>query len=263
MLRVAGLQLDSAWEDPEASFARAERLLAEAVGQGARLAVLPEMFATGFSMRADLSLAAAPATRAFLSQAAQRHGLWICAGLVMPGKLRPRNAALLLDPDGVERLRYDKLHPFSLADEPGHYESGDRVVGITIDGLRITPLICYDLRFPEPFRVRAGDTDAFLVIASWPAARREHWRALLRARAIENQAYVLGVNRVGEADGQAHVGDSMLIDPGGEVLAAAAGQEAVVAGDLDARRVADLRRRFGFLADRRPAVYAALKRDGS
>jgi len=262
VLRAAGLQLDSAWEDPSASFGRAERLLAQAAGQGVRLAVLPEMFATGFSMRAEGLLSMAPVIRAFLSEAARRHGLWLCAGVVLSGAQRPRNAALIVDPDGAERLRYDKLHPFSLAGEPEHYESGDRLGTVTIEGLRVTPLICYDLRFPEPFRLRASETDAFLVIASWPAARREHWRVLLRARAIENQAYVLGVNRVGDADGQYHAGDSMLIDPLGEVLAAAADQEAVLAGDLDAQKVADLRQRFSFLADRRPSVYDALQTDG-
>lgn len=259
LLRVAGLQLDPVWEDPVASFGRAERLLAAAAAQGAALAVLPEMFATGFSMRAAELLGHAAAIRRFLSQAARHHGLWICAGLVMAGRDRPRNAALVVDPDGQERLRYDKIHPFSLAGEPDHYESGGQLATVMIEGLRLTPLICYDLRFPEPFRARSAQTDGYLVIASWPAARREHWRALLRARAIENQAYVLGVNRVGEGDGLIYAGDTMLVDPLGEVVAAAAGQESVVAGLLDAGRVAELRERFGFLADRRPDLYARLQ----
>ena len=261
MLRVAGLQMDPVWEDPQASCQRADRLLASAAADGAGLAVLPEMFATGFSMRADLLLELAGITRAFLIEAARRHGLWICAGLVLPGVERPRNAALFVDPDGRERFRYDKVHPFSLAGEPDHYEAGRELSTVTIDGLRLTPMICYDLRFPEPFRARAAETDGFIVLASWPAARREHWRVLLHARAVENQAYVLGVNRVGEGDGLRYAGDTMLVDPSGETLAAAADQAAVVAGTLSADRVAELRARFGFLADRRRALYRVFDAD--
>lgn len=261
MLRVAGLQMDPAWEDPHASCQRADRLLASAAADGVGLAVLPEMFATGFSMRAELLLEHAGTTRTFLIDAARRHGLWICAGLVLPGVDRPRNAALFVDPDGCERFRYDKVHPFSLAGEPDHYEAGQELTTVTIDGLRLTPMICYDLRFPEPFRARAAETDGYIVLASWPALRREHWRVLLRARAIENQAYVLGVNRVGEGDGLRYAGDTMLVDPSGEILAAAADQPAVVAGTLSAEWVAELRARFGFLADRRRNLYRVFAAD--
>lgn len=255
-LPVAGLQIDSAWEDPPASFARADVLAAGAVAGGARLVVLPEMFATGYSMAADAIAAHGDAVRRYLAALAARHGVWVAGGLVEPGAPRPFNACAVFDPHGAEAGCYRKIHPFSLAGEDRHYAAGTALVTVAVDGLRVTPLICYDLRFPEPFRAAADRTDLFVVIASWPEARRQHWSALLRARAIENQAFVLGVNRVGAGGGLAYVGDSALVDPLGEVIATACGQPAVVAGAVDGAAVAEARARFSFLADRRPDVYA-------
>lgn len=256
-VKVAALQLDPVWEDPAASHERAGVLLAEAAAQGAELAVLPEMFATGFTMRADLAAGAGPDSEAYLADAARAYGLWICAGLVLPGRVRPRNSAILLDPDGARRLRYDKLQPFGLAGESSHYEAGDAMVGLDIGGLRCCPLICYDLRFPELFRLRSAQTDLFLLLASWPAARSAHWRSLLQARAIENQAYVLGVNRSGEGGGLAYGGGSCLIDPDGVFVFEADALPGAHVAQVAAEAVAAQRARLPFLADRR-----ALQVDG-
>ena len=108
--------------------------------------------------------------------------------------------------------------------------AGDRVVTWDVEGVRVTPLVCYDLRFPEPFRLAAEETDLFAVIANWPDRRRAHWKGLLLARAVENLAYVAGVNRVGEGNGQTYLGDSALVGPWGEALVTAEGQEAVLLG---------------------------------
>jgi predicted amidohydrolase len=259
---VAGLQMDVAWEDPPANFERAARLAERAVGAGAELLVLPEMFATGFSMAADRTSAWAGETRAALAALASRHGVWVLGGYADPGETRPRNACSLFRPDGGEALCYHKLHPFTLAGEDLHYDAGEQVFTVPVAGLAVTPLICYDLRFPEPFRAAAEATDLFVVIASWPAPRREAWRTLLAARAIENQAFVLGVNRVGEGDGLSYRGDSMLVDPFGRVLASAAEQEAVLVGEVDAAAVSEARERFSFRADPRPAVYDRLGAEG-
>lgn len=261
-LITAGLQLDIAWEDPPANFARADVLAAQAVAAGARLLVLPEMFATGFSMDAERIAAQSDLIRAYLADLAVRHGVWVIGGYAEGGHAesgdpRPRNACALFDPVGAEILLYHKIHPFSLAGEDQHFAGGVHLLDATIEGVRVTPLICYDLRFPEPFRAAAAETDLFVVIASWPQARRGHWSTLLKARAIENQAFVLGVNRVGEGDGLSYSGDSALIDPLGEVIAATAAQPAVVRGEVSADVVAEARARFSFLADRRPEVYAA------
>jgi predicted amidohydrolase len=256
---VAGLQLDIAWEAPEENYRRAAALARQAVTSGAGLLVLPEMFATGFSMRSEMVAGFAGATRSFLSDLARELEVWVIGGYAEAGRLRPRNACSVIDPGGEERGRYHKVHPFSLAGEERHYEGGEEMATVAVEGLRVTPLICYDLRFPELFRHAAEATDLFAVIANWPERRGHAWRTLLRARAIDAQAFILGVNRVGEAQGHPHRGDSALVDPMGEVVSTSAFQPAAVVGEVDPQRVVEVRRRFGFLADRRPEVYGRLE----
>lgn len=284
---VAGIELDIAWEDPAANLDRADDAAAAAKAAGAALVVLPEMFATGFSMAAERIAPWGGEIRLGLAEIARRHNLWVLGGYAEPGPQRPRNAASLLDPRGDEALRYHKIHPFTFGGEDAHYDGGDALPTADVDGVRVTPLICYDLRFPEPFRIASDRTDLFVVIASWPAARASHWSALLAARAIENQAYVLGVNRIGEGGGLAYAGGSVLHDPWGAVAATAAGRAGGAAGAadrpgsdptapgastssdvdadyrlllgaVDAAAVADARARFSALADRRGEVYRRL-----
>jgi predicted amidohydrolase len=148
--------------------------------------------------------------------------------------------------------RYRKLHPFTHGGEAERYLAGDAPAPLEIAGLRVTPFVCYDLRFANVFWAAAESTDVYLVTANWPAARRHHWTTLLRARAIENQAYVVACNRVGTGgDGIEHVGDSQVVSPMGELLATAAGGETLVLADVDAAEVAATRERFQFIADRR------------
>jgi predicted amidohydrolase len=259
-MRVACIQLDIVWEDPRASCARLEPLAREAAADGARLVVLPEMFATGFSMDAEAIADHAPAIAEFASAAARDLGVWLAAGWAEPGRGKPANTCRLLDPDGVERLVYRKIHPFTLAGEPERYAAGDSVTTLEVEGVRVTPLVCYDLRFPELFRVAAADTDLFLVPANWPERRGHAWRSLLVARAIDAQAWVAGVNRVGtDGHGVTHAGDSAVVDPSGGVVAHLAGREGVVAAEVDPEEVRRVRHRYGFLDDRRPELYRRLE----
>jgi len=254
-MKVALLQLDLAWEDVPANHERASRLLGQAAALGARLAILPEMFATGFSM--DGRRIAQPEggpTETFLRERADALGLHVLAGVAETAEPLPANRALLVSPDGTVR-RYTKIHPFSFAGEEKVMASGGAVVTWEVEGLRVTPLVCYDLRFPEPFRLAADDTDLYAVVANWPERRRHHWSLLLRARAVENLAFVAGVNRVGEGDGLRYLGDSALVGPWGETILAASEQEALLVADVDPRAVAEARRKFPVLADRRPSSY--------
>jgi predicted amidohydrolase len=247
--------MDVAWEDVAENHRRAERLLAEAKAGGAALAILPEMFSTGFSIHAArIAQPAGGPSETFLLDQAGALGLWILASVPERGEPAPRNMAMLVSPGGAV-VKYAKIHPFSFAGEDKVYTAGDRVVTADVEGVRVTPLVCYDLRFPEPFRTAAGETDLFVVVANWPGERREHWRTLLRARAIENQAYVVGVNRAGEGDGLRYAGDSAAIAPLGETLAEADAREQVLFADVDPGVVKKLRARFPALSDRRPTAY--------
>lgn len=259
-MRVALLQHDIAWEDPASNFADLAPRVAVAAAAGARLVVLTEMFSTGFSMAAERIAEPHNGPSAqFLRRQATAHGVWVCGSVpersaadVTRGGVgeRPGNVLILASPSG-ELHRYTKIHPFSFAGEDQHYRAGTDFLTIDIEGVRTSFFVCYDLRFADEFWARAGLTDLYVVVANWPAARRLHWQTLLHARAIENQAYVVGCNRVGEGDGQAYVGDTRVIDPLGEILAAASSQPTMLLADIDALMVKDVRTRFPFLVDRR------------
>lgn len=252
-MKIAAIQSDIAWEDPAANFERLRPHVAAAAAAGARLVVLPEMFACGFSMATERirEPEGGPSAR-FLAEQARQHGLWICGSVPeMPaGEGRPYNTLVLADPRG-ETTRYRKIHPFTFAREHEHYGAGKDHVTVDIEGLRCSLFVCYDLRFADEFWALADRTDAYIVVANWPERRRRHWSTLLQARAIENQAYVVGVNRVGHGNGLDYTGDSAIVDPWGELLATAAGAETMLLADLRPEVVRDAREKFPVLKDRR------------
>ncbi|MFZ6180757.1 carbon-nitrogen family hydrolase [Nannocystis pusilla] len=252
-MKIAAIQSDITWEDPEANFTRLRPWVAAAAAAGARLVVLPEMFACGFSMTTAkiAEPPGGPSTR-FLEHQARQHDLWICGSVpeVPLGEAKPYNTLVLASPHG-QVVRYRKIHPFSFAREDEHYGAGTDHITVDVDGLRCTLFVCYDLRFADEFWGRAEQTDAYVVVANWPERRRHHWTTLLQARAIENQAYVVGVNRVGHGNGLDYSGDSRIVDPWGEVLAAAAAGETMVLADVRPEVVRDARERFPVLKDRR------------
>jgi predicted amidohydrolase len=247
-VKVAAIQHDIAWEDRAATLASLEPVIASC---DARLVVLPEMFAVGFSMAPER--VAEPVdgpTSAWLAAQARQHDNWLGGSVPEQGDGRPRNVFVLASPSG-ELHRYAKIHPFTYAGEHDHYDAGNQLVTVDIDGVRTSLFVCYDLRFADEFWSLAHGTDLYVVVASWPAARSKHWRALLIARAIENQAYVVGCNRVGDGDGVHYAGGTCVIDPLGDVLASAGDHEAVVTADVDAAVVQAIRARYPFLNDRR------------
>lgn len=252
-MKIAALQFDIAWEDPETNFVRLEPWIRAAAGAGARFLALPETFPNGFSMEIDRvsEPVDGPSTQ-FLRENAREHDLWIAGSIAErpEGAEKPWNTLVVAGPGG-ELYRYRKIHPFNHAGEGEYYAAGEDFVTVTIEGVRFTFFICYDLRFADELWATAEDTDVYLVVANWPEARRRHWQVLLEARAIENQAFVVGVNRVGEGGGLRYVGDSRIIDPAGEVIAAAAMQETLLLADVDPERVAEVRRTLPFLPDRR------------
>ncbi|HEY3833041.1 MAG TPA: nitrilase-related carbon-nitrogen hydrolase [Acidimicrobiia bacterium] len=255
-MKVAAIQHDIVWQTPRANFEHLAPMIAGAAAGGARLVLLTEMYATGFGIE-TAAIAEAPGgpSTQFLCEHATRHGCWIGASLpersAADHTALPYNTFVLAAPDG-ELHRYNKIHPFSYAHEHEHFASGSAHVIVDIEGLRCALFVCYDLRFADEFWAVAPDVDAYLVPANWPAARRHHWRSLLVARAIENQAYVVGCNRVGTTPGGlVYAGDSMIVDPLGEVLASAAHTETALIAEIDRNAVVNTRARYPFLRDRR------------
>ncbi len=252
-MRIAAVQHDIVWEDRDANFERLVPQIAGAVATGAELVLLTETFSTGFSMTPGIGEPEGGPSARFLTDQAAAHGVWMggtCPEIAEDGDL-PFNSFVLAGPDGTTH-RYRKLHPFTHAGEHERFRAGEKPVTVQIGDVRVTPFVCYDLRFANVFWEAAPETDVYLVPANWPSPRRLHWQTLLLARAIENQAYVVGCNRVGAAgDGTEHVGDSRIVSPMGELLASAAAVETLVVADVDPAEVTATRERLKFLPDRR------------
>lgn len=217
-LKITLLQETLSWMDGEANLRHFDAQLAGITGRD--LIVLPEMFTTGFAMEAAKSSLPEAQVVEWLHQHARSTDALVGGSAAIQTEHGAVNRFLLVEPDGTLH-QYDKRHLFRMADEHHHYQPGEQRQVFEWRGWRILPQICYDLRFPVFSRNR-NDYDLALYVANWPAPRALHWQALLLARAIENQAYVAGCNRVGSDGNQHHYsGDSQIISPQGEVISAA------------------------------------------
>jgi predicted amidohydrolase len=247
-----GLQIDIAWQDRATTVQRVEELLSKNTPEPGSLLVLPEMFDVGFTMKALLANDdPEQITHRFCSQLARRTGCAVLAGFARSTPDgRVANVATFFDEAGREIGRYEKTHPFSIVGEGANYAAGSGPVVIDWQGMKIAPMICYDLRFPELFRLAMKQgAEVFLLIANWPSARVEHWTTLSRARAIENLAYVVAVNRCGTDPKLSYPGRSQIIDPKGNVLADAGESVGVVSAPIDIDLVRTWRREFPVLGD--------------
>jgi nitrilase len=265
-MKIAALQMVST-PDLGCNLAAAERLIAEAAAQGVRLAALPEYFCLlGRQDRDKLALAEAdgdgPIQR-FLADAARRHGLWLVGGtlpMATGDAERVRNSCCVFGPDGQRVARYDKIHLFAFDNGRERYDEGRVLdagalpVAFDADGLRVGLSVCYDLRFPELYRALMQPPCDLIVVPSaftYPTGQA-HWELLLRARAVENQCYVMAPAQGGlHENGRRTWGHSLVVDPWGQVLACQPEGEAVVAADLLPERLAEVRRQLPALAHRR------------
>ena len=256
-MKIIGCQLDIKWEDKEANHENVRMLLQQASPSPDSLIVLPEMFATGFSMNVEkIAEDGHRPTQDFLSSIAVEYDSFVLGGIVTRGEDgRGLNQAVVYTPSGEELARYSKLYPFSYAGETEHYASGAGIETFPCNAFVVAPFICYDLRFPEAFRAatRRG-AQVLVVIANWPAVREQHWMALLKARAIENQAYVIGINRCGDDPNHSYSGHSRIIDPLGEIVSNAGSSEGWVEAYLDLQLLMDYRKEFPALEDMREDV---------
>lgn len=253
-MQIVACQLDIAWEDKPKNHQRVAQLLEGADIEPGALIMLPEMFDTGFSMNvAATAQSAQRESEQFLRDLAIQHQAAVMGGVVAPqvGNMAG-NEAVVFAPDGLELARYRKQRPFSLSGEDLHYPGGQKHTLFEWQGVKIAPFICYDLRFPELFREAVSDgAELIVVIACWPAVRSEHWVRLLQARAIENLALVVGVNRCGNEPNLAFDGRSSAFDQLGGFLFEANDQEQMLTTRLDVDAMRTWRKKFPALRDSR------------
>ncbi|MHC5023049.1 MAG: nitrilase-related carbon-nitrogen hydrolase [Planctomycetota bacterium] len=261
-MQVVAVQFDIAWEDKVANHARIEaRLDGAEIGRGS-FVVLPELADTGFSF--DLDHIVDDISRPWAEHVAGARGIWLQHGYPERGSDgKGRNCASIFSPDGVCVGTYRKVHPFTYSREGEHYGGGDRLVLRRCGEAIVCPVVCYDLRFPELWRLaaRAG-AEVFTVGANWPAARRHHWRTLLIARAIENQAYVVGANRVGSDPQHAYAGGSIIVSPTGEVVEEAGDESTLLRAELDLDALRCWRSEFPALDDLHEELLGSIEVDG-
>ena len=254
-MKIALVQLDIEWESKRANYNRAEHFVDGASHKGCDIVVLPEMFNTGFSMNVPtIAEDENGETAAILSTMAKQYAINIIAGYAVKGidRKKGRNIAVVYNRKGELVARYVKIHPFSFASEDQHYAAGNDTVVFNIEGMSSGIFICYDLRFPEVFRSIAKKVQAIFVIANWPSSRKEHWETLLKARAIENQCFVIGVNRTGtDGNGIHYPGDSRVFDPSGMEICSGNDTNEFITCMINPREVAETRVRFPFLSDMR------------
>jgi omega-amidase len=252
-LTITTIQPDLQWEDKAANLRRLEEKI-DSIGVHTELVVLPEMFSTGFSMRPEsLAEPMDGPTVGWMRTIAARKKIILTGSLIIAEEGKYFNRLIWMLPNGQFGY-YDKRHRFAFAGEDEYYSAGSRRLIASVKGWKILLLVCYDLRFPiwsrQAMTERELEYDLIIYVANWPERRNLAWKTLLRARAIENQSYVIGVNRVG-ADGNQimHSGDSMIIDPLGEILYHGAEEEELFTQTLHKDKLEEIRQRFPFWKD--------------
>ena len=258
-IKISLGQMDVKFGDLAANLATVTRMTEEAKRRGSDAVIFPELWSTGY----DLTRAgkyASPITSglfADLSALAARTGIFILGSTLSSlGENKFGNTLTVFSPEGKLLADYSKIHLFRLMDEEKYLTAGDKPILVDIPFGRAGLAICYDLRFPELFRGYAlSGAEMVFLPAEWPHPRLSHWQTLVRARAIENQIFMVAVNRVGRDASNEFFGHSMVVDPWGEILAEGGEGEELITVELDPLKVQDARRKIPILQDRRPDVY--------
>lgn len=243
-IKIALIQTELHWQDPLANRLMFEKWFA-GMGAGPDIVVLPEMFTTGFTMQAaDFAEKMSGETVRWMRDQSARMQTHICGSVIIEEAGKHYNRLLWAMPDG--RLSfYDKRHLFRMADEQKTYTAGRERLIVEVAGWKICPFICYDLRFPVWIRNHDNAYDLAIFVANWPEKRSRYWKLLLEARAVENQTWVAGVNRIGkDGNGFPHCGDSSIISPAGDVVAQYTNTPGVFIHEISAQTLEDCRRTF-------------------
>ena len=249
VLKISTFQAYLFWENIDKNLQNLSLRLS-GIREKTDLIVLPEMFNTGFSMNtAALAEETSGKTMKWMLQQAERFDCVVTGSLIIKEKDKYYNRLIWMRPDGSFE-KYDKRHLFAMGKEDDYYTPGKDKLIVELNGWKICPVICYDLRFPVWLRNKSPEYDLLLIVANWPEKRSLHWRTLIPARAVENLSYVVGVNRVGHDGNEIyHSGDSMCIDPNGKTVYYKPNDEDLYTFSISLEEVIKARRLFPFLKD--------------
>ena len=229
-MKIALIQNHIFWEDKNRNISGLKDIISN--NPGMDMFLLPEMSFTGFSMNTDATAESERETAAIFSRVAVENSVSIGFGWVKKTDQLCENVYSIIDKNGKPVSEYSKIHPFSYSGEDRYFSAGNRISVFETGGIPFSTFVYYDLRFPELFRTICRDVHAVIIPANWPARRSEHWKTLLRARAIENQIYIFAVNCVGSINGVYYSGDSCIINPNGDVLMSLSDQEGILKYDF-------------------------------
>lgn len=260
-MKVALISLDQQWEDKAANLQRCNLLAQKSASLGAKIVIFPEMTLTGFTMNTEKIAENPDASESIanLADIARKNKVIVVAGVVLKSGSKAANTLVAFEIDGVEQARYTKIHPFSLAGENEHFNAGKTLQKMPVFDFLAGFTICYDLRFPELYSALARDCNLIINIANWPKRRIQHWRTLLQARAIENQVFIIGVNRTG-VDGNAleYEPSSMVVNPNGEIQQPTISDGEIDIYELNRDDLDSFLRAFTTRQDRKPELYRSL-----
>lgn len=261
-MKIGLVQNNILWENKQFNLNSSKEYFKRAKDINIDLLLFPELSFTGFTMNVNSFQESDFYTIHYISSLCKTYDINVGIGYIQEiedGEKAHNNYAII-SKSGELLCNYSKIHPFAHSGENEFYLGGQEIVSCNINSITLCPFICYDLRFPEIFQIASIDCDLITVAANWPRSRINHWVSLLKARAIENQCYVAGINRIGMGNNIIYSGNSIVVNPLGEIIAYGEdGVDDIVVAEITKETVLDIRNKFKFKDDRRVDLYSILK----
>lgn len=256
-MRIALGQTNIIWENKKANMEKCIDIIKNASKEKSDIIIFPEMSLTGFTMNTDTmaEIFENSETIKFFSETAKKYNIHIGFGVSIKYNDKALNKFIVCDNTGKIICNYSKMHPFSYGIEKKYYIGGESIESFTVNGIKCSPTICYDLRFPELYQICSKESIIIFTIANWPIERIEHWDLLLKSRALENQCFIVGVNRTGKDITLTYNGHSNIINPLGKALLKTEEKECIMIYDIDPQEAIDYRNSFKLKSDRREDIY--------
>ncbi len=261
-MKIGLVQNNILWENKQFNLSASKEFIKKAKNLKLDLLLFPELSFTGFSMNVEKLKEFDFSTISYIASLCKTYSINAGIGYIqgVDNDKKGRNNYAIISSTGDVICNYSKIHPFSYGDEGKHYIGGDEIVYGQVDDIILSPFICYDLRFPEIFQIASKKCDLITIAANWPDSRKEHWITLLKSRAIENQCYIAGVNRIGIGNNIMYSGNSLIIDPLGKIICSLdEGIEDILVATIDKTLVSRVRNSFKLKKDRRESLYDKLK----